>query len=168
MSVGGALLGSETVTRGEYSISTDKRLLDVSAVHAFLTRCYWSPGIPRETVARALANSLCFGVYHDVPNGPRAQIGLARVVSDFATYAYLCDVYILEEFRGRGLSKWLMETVLTHPSLQGLRRFCLMTRDAHGLYARHGFQPMPDPTRYMERLNPNVYAGTSVATPSKR
>ena len=139
---------------GNYSISTDPALLDVDAVHAFLTRCYWSPGIAHDKVARALAHSLCFGVYEERPPAPRRQVGLARVISDFATFAYLCDVYILEEHRGRGLSQQLMQVVLHHPQLQGLRRFCLFTRDAHKLYTRFGFQPMPDPSRYLERFTP--------------
>jgi GNAT superfamily N-acetyltransferase len=142
--------------RDHYLISTDPALLDPVAAHAYLTRSYWSPGIPLETVRRAIQNSLAFGVYdHSAP--PPKQVGLARVITDRTTFAYLCDVYILEEHRRRGLSKWLMETILAHPDLQGLRRFCLLTRDAHGLYERFGFKPMPDPTRYLERLNPKVY-----------
>lgn len=140
--------------RDDYLISTDPTLLNIDAVHAFLTRCYWSPGIAREKVARALAHSLCFGVYHTAADQSPAQVGLARVISDFASFAYLCDVYILEQHRGRGLSKLLMQTVLDHPQLQGLRRFCLLTRDAHSLYTRFGFQPMPDPSRYLERYSP--------------
>lgn len=138
-------------------LSTDPALLDVDAIHAFLAACYWSPGIHRTRVERALANSICFGVYDTGVRrtdgaGP-AQVGLARVISDLASYAYLCDVYILETHRGRGLSKWLIESILAHPDLQGLRRFCLMTRDAHGLYQKYGFTPMPDPTRYLERVD---------------
>jgi GNAT superfamily N-acetyltransferase len=144
--------------RDHYLISTDPALLDPVAAHAYLTRSYWSPGIPLETVRRGIENSLAFGVYDDsaAPARPR-QIGLARVITDKTTFAYLCDVYILEPYRGRGLSKWLIETVLTHPDLQGLRRFCLLTRDAHTLYERFGFTPMPDASRYLERLNPKVY-----------
>lgn len=145
------------VERDGFVICTDPSWLDVDAVHAFLTRCYWSPGIPRAVVAKALAHSLCFGVYA-MDGGVRHQIGLARVISDFATYAYLCDVYVLEAYRGRGLGAWLMETVVAHPELQGLRRFCLFTRDAHGLYARFGFGSMPEAGRYMEVLRPDVYA----------
>ncbi len=143
-------------------ISTDPTLLDLEVIHAFLSTCYWSPGIARERVERAIRNSLCFGVYDT--DQPRAgdpsqpsQVGFARVVTDRATYAYLCDVFILESHRARGASKLLMRTILEHPELQGLRRFCLMTRDAHALYSRFGFGPTPDPTRYMERLDREGY-----------
>jgi GNAT superfamily N-acetyltransferase len=138
--------------RGDYSISTDPGRLDLAAVHAYLTRSYWSPGVPAEVVARAVRGSLCFGLYHR-----GGQVGFARVVTDAATFAYLGDVYVLEEHRGRGLSKWLMETVLAHPSLQGLRRFVLVTRDAHGLYERFGFRPLALPEGYMEIHRPDVY-----------
>jgi len=150
-----------------YLISTDPGLLDVDAVHAFLTRSYWSEGIPRGVVARALANSMCFGLYHEEGTGPRVQAGLARVVTDRATYAYLCDVYVLEGHRGRGLGKRLMRAVLSHPDLQGLRRLGLFTRDAHGLYGAFGFSALSHPERAMERRNPDVYrvSGNSGARP---
>lgn len=145
-----------------FLISSDNALLDMDAVYAFLSTCYWSPGIARERLERAIAHSLCFGVYD--PSLPRAgdpakpsQIGFARVVTDRATYAYLCDVFILESRRARGASKAMMRAVLAHPDLQGLRRFCLMTRDAHGLYTQFGFGPTPDATRYMERLDRESY-----------
>jgi GNAT superfamily N-acetyltransferase len=121
---------------GEFAITTDPAAADVDAVHAFLRRSYWAEGIPRDTVARAIANSIPFSVFHG-----HDQIGLARVITDRATYAYLSDVYILEAYRGRGLSRWLMETIMAHPDLQGLRRFSLTTRDADGLYRRYGFTP---------------------------
>jgi GNAT superfamily N-acetyltransferase len=140
------------VRRGEYSISTDRKKLDVAAIHTYLTTSYWSPGIPLATVEKAVRGSICFGLYHGA-----AQIGLARVVTDCATYAYLCDVYILEQHRGQDLGKWLMETVVSHPELQGLRRFTLATRDAHGLYAQYGFQPLAEPARHMEINVPNIY-----------
>lgn len=141
-----------------YLISTDPALLDIDAVHAYLTRSYWAAGIPRDTVARALAGSMCFGLYHAPgPAGRRAQVGLARVITDRATYAYLCDVYVLEEHRGRGLGVRLVRTVMEHPALQGLRRFGLFTRDAHALYARFGFTPLSAPERAMERRDPDVY-----------
>ena len=144
-----------------FLISLDPDLLDLDAIHLALSTSYWSPGIPREVVQRGLKNCMAFGVYDTASprrnsTKPR-QIGLARVITDKATFAYLSDVYIIKEYRGRGLSKWLIETILAHPDLQGLRRICLLTRDAHGLYARYGFRPMPDPTRYMELWNPDVY-----------
>lgn len=151
-----------STSRGSSLISTDPALLDLDVIHGFLSTCYWSPGIPRATVERAISHSLCFGLYdtsrHRADAAARpAQIGFARVITDLATYAYLCDVFILDASRGNGLGTWLIESVLTHPDLQGLRRFTLLTRDAHGLYERFGFKPMPDPTRYMERWNPDVY-----------
>lgn len=135
-------------------ISDDPSRLDFNVIHCFLTNCYWSPGIPMETVRRATANSIAFGVYIDAT---REQIGFARVVTDRATYAYLADVFILEPHRGLGLSKALMRCIVSHPDLQSLRRWMLMTRDAHGLYAQHGFAPLKDATRAMERLDPDVY-----------
>ncbi len=139
--------------RAPYVISTDPARFDLDAIHAYLTRSYWSPGIPRDTVARAVQNSLCAGLYLD-----HQQIGFARVVTDAATYAYLCDVYILEDHRARGLGKWLMQFILAHPSLQNLRRFTLATRDAHDLYAAFGFTPLAKPDRFMEIHRPDVYA----------
>jgi GNAT superfamily N-acetyltransferase len=135
-----------------YEISTDPTRLDIDAMHAYLTRSYWSPGIPRDVVERAARGSLCFGVYQ----GDR-QVGLARVVTDHATFAYLCDVYVLEEHRGKGLSKWLMREVMAHPALTGARRVMLGTRDAHGLYARHGFHAPPDDGVLMQILRPDMY-----------
>jgi GNAT superfamily N-acetyltransferase len=137
---------------GEYLISTDRGKLDVAAIHAYLTDCYWSPGIPLAIVEKAIRGSLCFGLYHGAN-----QVGLARVITDGATYAYLCDVYILEQHRGHDLGKWLMKTVMSHPALQGLRRFTLATRDAHGLYRQFGFQPLADPERHMEISVPDIY-----------
>ena len=136
-----------------YLISTDPARLDIDAIHAYLSgESYWARGIPRDIVARSLEHSLCFGVYH----GQR-QVGLARVISDRATYAYLCDVYILEDHRGKGLSKWLMTCILAHPDLQGLRRFTLATRDAHGLYEQFGFAPPANPASAMEIRNADAY-----------
>src|SRR6201989_21918 len=128
-----------------YDIGPDPSRLQLDAVHAYLTRSYWSPGVPREVVARAAANSLCFGIYLG-----DAQVGYARVVTDKATFAYLADVYVLEAHRGQGLSKRLVETIQAHPELQGLRRFLLATRDAHGLYAQFGFASLSAPDRLME------------------
>ena len=136
-----------------YEISTDSARLDVDAIHAFLTRSYWSPGIPRATVARAIANSLCFGAFWQ-----GQQVGFARVVTDRTTFAYLCDVYVLEAHRGHGLAKQLMDRVMKHPDLQGLRRMMLATLDAHGLYAQFGFTALSAPDRIMEVLKPDVYS----------
>jgi len=140
-----------------YFVSDDDSLVDFNVVHGFLTTCYWSPGIPRELVERAARHSMCFGVYKGSRDGEREQVGFARVISDRATYAYLADVFVLEQHRGQGLSKLLMRCIMSHPKLQGLRRWMLMTRDAHGLYTQFGFGPMPDPTRAMERTIPNAY-----------
>ena len=142
-----------TWRRGEYEISTDPDRIDLDLVHGWLAGSYWAAGIPRETVARSIAGSLCFGIYR----GAR-QVGFGRVVSDRATFAWLADVFVPEEERGRGLAGWLMECVLAHPDLQGLRRFLLATRDAHALYAKHGFKPLAAPERFMERHDPRVYA----------
>jgi GNAT superfamily N-acetyltransferase len=147
---------SETIVehrRRESLISTDPARLNLDVIHGFLTNCYWAKGIPREVVARSIEHSLCFGVY----DGSGAQVGFARVVSDFATVAYLGDVFVLESHRGRGLSKWMMECVVQHPALQNLRRWILLTRDAHGLYAQFGFTPLKSPERYMELHRPEVY-----------
>lgn len=137
----------------EIRISTDRAEIDVDLVHDFLSReSYWCPGIPREVVERAIAGSLCFSVFRD-----DSQVGFARVVTDGATFAYLADVFIVSEQRGRGLSKQLMEHILAHPQLQGLRRFCLATADAHALYGQFGFTPLARPERYMERYQPDAY-----------
>lgn len=137
-----------------YEISSDPGRLQPDAIHAYLVRSYWSPGIPRATVERAIANSLCFGIYADRGD---TQVGFARVVTDKATFAYLADVYVLEAHRGQGLSKQLVALILAHPELQGLRRFILATADAHGLYAQFGFKPLAAPDRMMEIRHPNPY-----------
>jgi GNAT superfamily N-acetyltransferase len=135
-------------------ISTDQARLDLHAIHKFLAKdSYWAKRIPFETFARSAENSLCFGVY----DSAGAQVGFARVVSDFATLAYIADVFVLDSHRGHGLGKWLMECIQQHPQLQGLRRWVLTTRDAHGLYAQYGFGPVKFPERYMEILRPNMY-----------
>jgi N-acetylglutamate synthase-like GNAT family acetyltransferase len=138
--------------KGKYSISTNPKRLDLDAIHGFLSRSFWAEGIPKKLVAKSIRNSLCFGLFHD-----RAQIGFARVVTDRATFAYLCDVYILETHRGKGLSKWLIEAVMAHPDLQGLRRFQLVTRDAHGLYTRFEFRAPEHPDRHMEIFRHGMY-----------
>ena len=135
-----------------YLISTDKSKIDIATVHRFLSQTYWAEGIPIEIVKRGVDNSLCFAIYR----GERL-IGFARVITDFATFAYLADVFILPEERGKRLSKWLMRVILDHPRLQGLRRFTLATRDAHGLYAQFGFTPFDKPERWMERHAPDIY-----------
>jgi len=140
------------VAKGRYSITTDPGRLDIDAIHAFLSRSFWAEGIPRDLVVKAIAHSLCFGLFDGA-----AQVAFARVVTDRATFAYLCDVYVLESHRGRGLGKWLIETVMKHPDLQGLRRFQLVTRDAHGLYARHGFAAPQHPERQMEIFRHGMY-----------
>jgi GNAT superfamily N-acetyltransferase len=136
----------EVGRRGDFLVSTDPALLDLPLLHDFLAnRSYWAAGRPLEVVRRAVEGSLCFGLYEQ-----GRQVGFARVVTDKATFAWLCDVFVLETYRGRGLSKWLIECVMGHPALQGLGRFLLGTRDAHGLYGRHGFRPLADPSRFME------------------
>ena len=153
--------------RGEFLISTNRARLDLDVIHHFLTNCYWAKGIPREVVARSIEHSLCFGVYDgegsnsrlakEARHGAPVQVGFARVVSDFATVAYLGDVFVLESHRGHGLSKWMMECITQHPALQGLRRWILLTRDAHGLYQQFGFTPVKSAERYMELHRPDIY-----------
>jgi GNAT superfamily N-acetyltransferase len=139
--------------RDEFTISTDPTRLDLGVIHGFLSgSSYWAAGIPMEVVRRSVARSLCFGLYA----GAR-QVGFARVVTDYATFGYLADVFVLEEFRGRGLSKWLVATILAHPELQGFRRWLLGTRDAHTLYQRFGFKPLAAPERFLEIADPEVY-----------
>jgi GNAT superfamily N-acetyltransferase len=132
--------------RGNYTISTDPNRLDLDVIHGYLERSYWGAGRPREVVARSLQGSLCFGLYHD-----SGQVGLARIVTDGATFAWLCDVFVLEEHRGGGLGKWLIGAVMAHPQLRDIRRIILATRDAHGLYRQHGFAPLAQPDLWMER-----------------
>ena len=126
--------------------------MDIPVIHRYITRSYWAEGIPFETVAKAVEGSLCFGVFH----GDK-QIGVARVITDAATFAYLCDIFIDDSYRGRGLGKWLMETILQHESLQGLRRIALTTKDAHGLYSQYGFAPLPIPERWMMIQDVDIY-----------
>ena len=135
-----------------YELVADPARIDVHAAHAYLARSYWSPGIPFETVAKAIANSLCVATWHE-----DEQIGLARLVTDRATFAYLADVYVLEEHRGQGLAQAMVGWLQAHPELQGLRRWLLMTVDAHGVYERLGWTPLAHPERAMERHFPDVY-----------
>jgi GNAT superfamily N-acetyltransferase len=139
-------------------ISSDSNVMDVDAIHAYLTRSYWAEGISRALVAKAVDSSLCFGLFE----GER-QIGFARVITDRATFAYLSDVYVLEDYRCRGLGKWLMEAVVAHPELQGLRRFLLATRDAHGLYSKLAFTPLTHPQYFMEINHPGLYLQSGVS-----
>lgn len=141
------------ISHGAYLLSDDPARLDVDAVHAYLSQSYWAEKIPRDVVVRSLANSLCIGIY----TSSGAQIGLCRVISDFATFAYLCDVYVLDSHRGQGLAKVAMQLTMSHPKLAGLSRFNLVTRDAHPLYAQFGFTPVARPDRYMEKLDHAVY-----------
>ncbi len=143
--------------KGEFLVSTDRSRLDLNLIHHFLTGCYWAKGIPRKTVARSIEHSLCFGMYN-----ADKQMAFARVISDYATYAYLGDVFVLDPYRGQGLGKWMMQCIMAHPWLQGLRRWSLLTRDAHMLYAQFGFTPLKAPERYMEIHNPRVYSPTAV------
>ena len=140
-------------SRGALSISTDPSRIDRKLVHEFLRdRSYWAADIPREVVDRSIEGALCFGVYDG-----SAQVGFARVITDRATFAYLADVFVLESHRGRGIATWLMEALLGHPDLQGLRRWILMTRDAHGLYEKFGFRRMADSSRCMEIVDREIY-----------
>jgi len=135
-----------------FTISTEKEKLDIDLIHSFLNRTYWAEGISKEVIRRSIEGSLCFGVFEN-----DKQVGFARMITDKATFAYLADVFIIEEFRGRGLSKWLMEIIMSHPDLQGLRRMILVTKDAHGLYKQFGFTPLMNVDRWMNILDPDVY-----------
>lgn len=136
-----------------YLLSTDKSKIELEIVHSYLSNeSYWAEGIPIETVKRSIDHSLCFGIYFD--NG---QVGFARIISDFTTFAYLADVFVLPGHRGKGLSKWLMKIIMEYPDLQGLRRFLLTTMDAHELYRKYGFTEYPQPERMMSRNVPDIY-----------
>lgn len=138
------------ITNGQYTILTDPARIDMNVVYEYLhNEAYWGKGIPRDVVERSIRNSLCFGVYHG-----QEMVGFARVISDYATFAYFGDVFVLPAHRGQGLSKRLMEAITEHPDLQGLRRFHLVTRDAHGLYSQFGFRAAEEPSRHMERVTP--------------
>jgi GNAT superfamily N-acetyltransferase len=139
-------------SRDNFRVTTDVAQMDIDAIHAYLTRSYWAEGISKELMARAMAGSLNFGLL----DGAR-QIGFARVITDRATFAYLCDVYVLEEYQGRGLGTWMMQELMTHPELQGLRRFGLVTRDAHGLYEKCGFSALSNALGHMEIVRPGLY-----------
>ncbi len=138
-------------SRGAFTVTTDPARLKVEEIHRYLSASYWAKNRSREAVERSLANSLCFGLYD-----AGKQIGLARVVSDFATFAYLCDVYVLDAYQGKGLGTWLLQSVMSHPDLQNLRRWLLATRDAHRLYRKSGFTELQSPERWMELFTPHL------------
>ncbi len=139
--------------QGNALVSTDRGRLDINLIYEFLSkRSYWAEGVPRDVVERAIENSLCFGLFED-----GRQVGFARAITDYATFAYLADVFVVEACRGRGLSKFLMECIVKHPKLQNLRRWMLATKDAHSLYAKFGFTALDSPERFMCRANPDVY-----------
>lgn len=136
----------------KFSISTDKSKLNLSTIHNFLKTSYWAGNVPLSVIEKSIKHSLCFGVYED-----EEQVGFARVITDYATFAYLTDIFILEAYREQGLGKWLVKYILEHPELQGFRRWLLRTKDAHKLYAHYGFQSLVKPDFYMEIINSNVY-----------
>jgi GNAT superfamily N-acetyltransferase len=140
------------MSNNRFSISTDKSKLDLAVIHEFLRSSYWSENIPKSIVEKSVKNSLCFGAYEG-----EKQVGFARVITDYATFAYLGDVFILEAYRGQGLGKLLIQSILEHPELQGLRKWLLVTKDAHGLYRQFGFQDLARPEGYLEIVNPNSY-----------
>ena len=135
-----------------FTINTDKSLLDFDTIYGFISDSYWAKGIPTEVMQKAIDNSMCFGVYEG-----NKQVGFARIISDYATFAYLADVFIIESHQGLGLSKWLVEAIVNHSELQGLRRMMLATKDAHGLYQQKGFEPVSFPENLMQIWQPDVY-----------
>jgi GNAT superfamily N-acetyltransferase len=139
------------VSKENLIISTDPQRLDLDAVCGFLSRAYWAQNRTRLTIERSLRNSLVFGVYDE-----KCMVAMARIVTDYATFAWLCDVFVHENYRGRGIGKWLMESILAHPELQSLRRWLLATRDAHGLYSQYGYTSLHNTERWMERINPDA------------
>lgn len=141
-----------TIAKNQFTITTEKEKFDVEFIHSFLTHSYWAEGISKEVIKRSIEGALCFGLFEN-----DKQIGFARMITDKATFAYLADVFIIEEYRGRGLSKWLMEVIMSHPSLQGLRRMMLATKDAHGLYEKFGFTALNNVDRWMQINDPNIY-----------
>jgi N-acetylglutamate synthase-like GNAT family acetyltransferase len=138
--------------KDKFYISTEKEKMDIDLIHSFLTRSYWAEGISKEIVRRSIEGALCFGVFEN-----EKQVGFARMITDRATFAYLADVFIIDEYRGLGLSKWLMEVIMSHPDLQGLRRLMLATRDAHELYKKFGFTSLNNVDRWMHIHYPDVY-----------
>ena len=142
----------------DYRITADKNDMNIDAIHDYLSHSYWAENVPKHVVAKAIENSLCFGVLCTDVNGSEKQIGFARLITDTATFAYLADVYILAEHRGKGLSKELMTAIIGHPQLQGLRRMMLATKDAHGLYEQFGFTALTDQKMFMQLWTPDVYS----------
>lgn len=136
----------EKYNKNDFTISTNKRKIDIFETHRFLTNSYWAKGIPLSAVKEQIKNSLCFGVYID-----KAQIGYARVITDYVSLAYLCDVFIIENYRGKGISKILMEEILNHPKLKDVKSWMLATKDAHGLYKKYGFEPLEEPSKYLRK-----------------
>jgi len=151
------------LSRDEFTISTDNSAQQTERIHAYLRRSYWVENIPLELLTRAINGSLCCGIFHR-----GEQIVFARVITDRATFAYLCDVYVLESYQGQGLGSWLIETVVAHPDLCGLPRFVLLTRDAHSLYEKYGFTVLARPERYMELVKPVVYPSAVVDEPGEK
>lgn len=140
------------ISKMGFTISTDKRKLRIKTIHNFLSEAYWSRGISVEKVKRGIKGACCFGVYRD-----EEQVGFARVVTDFVSFGYIADVFIIEKYRGRGLSIWLVKAILNHPELKGMKAWMLATKDAHALYAKFGFEPLEEPQKYMQRKNPNYF-----------
>lgn len=141
-----------------YRVTDNKDEMDIDAIHDYLSSSYWAEGVPKSVVAKAVENSLCFAVLAVDTNSEEKQVGFARLITDSATFAYLADVYVLEEHRGKGLSKQMMQKIIEHPQLQGLRRMMLATRDAHGLYEQYGFTALTDQKMFMQLWTPDVYS----------
>ena len=141
-----------TITNGKFSISTNKEKLDIKMIHHYLSNSYWAKNIPMETIKKSIEHSLCFGIYF-----ANKQVGFARVISDYTSFAYLADVFVLESEQGKGLGKWLIKEIMDYPSLQGLRKWLLATEDAHGLYKQYGFTPLKNPDSIMEIRIDNSY-----------
>ena len=147
-----------------FKITDNKDDMDIDAIHEYLSRSYWAKNVPKSVVTKAVENSLCFAVLAvntNDSNTNEKQVGFARLITDYATFAYLADVYILEEYRGKGLSKKMMQEIIEHPQLQGLRRMMLATKDAHGLYEQYGFTALTDQKMFMQLWTPDVYSQTS-------
>jgi GNAT superfamily N-acetyltransferase len=152
----GSIMNDDHFYKKGYVVSTDKALIDFDVVHGYLCKdSYWAQEIPADTLKRAIENTICFGIYKE-----KRQVGFSRVISDKATFAYICDVFVLPAFRGIGLSKWLVQTIVAHPELQDLRRWSLATLDAHGLYRQMGFVELSKPGNWMEIYRPDIYRGT--------
>ncbi len=141
-----------TITNGKFSISTDKKKIDIKMIHHYLSNSYWAKNIPVDTVKKSIEHSLCFGIYF-----VNKQVGFARVITDYTSFAYLADVFVLENQQGKGLGKWLIKEIMDYPSLQGLRKWLLATEDAHGLYKQYGFSPLKNPDSIMEIRIDNIY-----------